>query len=63
MRKVTGKRTRRKNNGSWQQKEAKSVLKASGNQDVQTYINRRQATVAQWVALHHIFKVCVGETG
>ena len=63
MRKVTGKRKRRKYNGSWQQKEAKSVLKAPGNQDVQTYINRRQATVAQWVSLHHIFKVCVGETG
>ena len=32
-------------------------------QPLQAYIDRRQATVAEWVALRTIFKVCVKETG
>ena len=36
---------------------SESILKAVGNQDVRMYIDRRQATVAQWVALRPIFEV------
>ena len=37
---------------------AERLLKATGNQNVRTYIDRRKSTVAQWVALRTIFKVC-----
>ena len=33
------------------------MLKTAGNQDTRIYIDRRQATVAQWVSLSPIFEV------
>ena len=39
------------------------VLQGVGTQPLQTYLDRRQATVAEWVALWTIFDVCVRETG
>ena len=63
LRQVTGKRERRRQDGTWRQEGAESVLKAAGTQDIRTYINRRQAKVAQWVAVRPIFEICVRETG
>ena len=39
------------------QKGVESIIKVEGTQAVRTYINRRQVTMAQWVALQPIFKV------
>ena len=57
-----GKQARRQRDGTWRRKGSESVLRVAGTQDVQAYIYRRQVTVAQWVALRTIFKVCVQET-
>ena len=32
-----------------------------GEKTFKTYIDKRQTTVAEWVALHHIFKVYAKE--
>ena len=39
------------------------MLQAEGTKPLQYYINRRQATVAEWVALRPILEVCEKETG
>ena len=54
---VTGKRSKRTSDGTWRQEGEESILKAEETQDVRTYINRRQATVDQWVALCPIFLI------
>ena len=49
--------------GTWVTPWAEVVRKAVGTQSAMTYIGRRQGTVAQWVALRLIFKVCARDTG
>ena len=49
--------------GPGSRKGARSVLKATGNQDLRTYIDIRQAKVAHWVSLWTIFEVCAQERG
>ena len=39
------------------------TLKAAGTQLARIYIERQQATVAQWVALRPLFEVCTRKTG
>ena len=39
------------------------VLKGAGTLPLHTYLDRRKAKVAEWVALRPIFEVCVKETG
>ena len=39
------------------------VLQVSGTQTLQTYLDWRQATFAEWVALRSIFDVCARDTG
>ena len=41
----------------------KIVLQGAVRQPLRTYINRRQATVAEWVLLRPIFNVCAREMG
>ena len=55
---VTGKHEKRQLYGTWWQEGAESVLKAKGVNTISTYINKRQATVVQWVVLQPIFEVC-----
>ena len=43
--------------------EADKVLEKAGTQSLGTYIDRRQETVAEWVALLPILEVCGRETG
>ena len=57
-----GEKLRRQRDKTWRQEGAKSVLKVAGTQDIRTYIERHQVTVAQLVELHPIFEVCVQET-
>ena len=42
---------------------ADRVLQRVGTQPLQTYLDRRKVTVADWVALRPNFKVCVSKTG
>ena len=63
LRQVTGKHTRMQQYGTWRREGDESVLKAAGTQNIRTYINRRQATVAQWVDLWPIFEVFTQDTG
>ena len=42
---------------------AERLLQATGTNILQGYIERRQAMLAEWVALRPIFEVCVKETG
>ena len=63
LRQVTGKQVRRRRYGTFQGEGDERVLKAAGTQGVHTYIDRRQATVAQWVDLLPVFEVYERETG
>ena len=49
--------------GTWRQVAADKVLEKSGTKSVGVCIDRRQATVAEWVALRPILEVCGRETG
>ena len=63
LRQITRKKTKRLRYGSWWQVTAKTVLQRAGTQPLRTYLDRRQATVAEWVALRSIFGSCTRETG
>ena len=52
--KVTGKQAKRRLYGTWCREVAENVLKATWTQGIQTYIDRCQKMVAQWVALRPI---------
>ena len=41
---------------------AEKVLEKAGTQSLGTYIDRRQATLAEWVTLRPILEVCDRET-
>ena len=49
--------------GTWETPGAEGVREAAGTQSARTYIERRQATVDHWVALHILFEVCARDTG
>ena len=49
--------------GSWHKAALDIVLQGAGTQPILTYIGRRQATVAEWVALRPNFELGAKETG
>ena len=63
LRQVAGMSVRKLGVDTWQKEGSKRVLKATGTKPLQEYIERRQATVAEWAALRPVFKVCAKETG
>ena len=63
LRQITGKRARWIVDRTWETPGAGVVREAAGTQSDMTYICRQHATVAQWVALRPISKVCAGEKG
>ena len=63
LRQVTRLKVKRLKDGPWQKLASDRVLQGEGTQPLQTYIGRRQATVAEWVSLRPIFEVCAKETG
>ena len=63
LRQITGKREVRRKDRTWRQVAAENVLKKTGIQSLGAYIDRRQKTVAKWVALRPILEVCNRETG
>ena len=48
---------------AWETPWAEVVQEAAGTQSAMTYIERRQATVDQWVALRPPFEACARDTG
>ena len=63
LRLITGKQVRRLGDGKWETLGPQGVRDAAVTQLVRTYIERRQATVAQWVAISPLFEVCTMEKG
>ena len=55
LQKLVVKRAMRRWDRTCRWEGGESVLKAAGTQDIWTYIDRYQVTVAQWVALRTIF--------
>ena len=49
--------------GTCKEEGAERVLQATWKKPLQEYIERRQATVAEWVALYPIFEVYAREKG
>ena len=48
---------------TWRNVSVDRMLQGAGTQPLHTYLDRRQATVAEWVALQTIFEVFARETG
>ena len=57
LRQITGQRVVQQEEGTWRQVAAQKVLEKAGTQPLGTYIDRSQATVAEWVALRPILEV------
>ena len=51
LRQVAGKKERRIEDENWKNEGEDSVLQAEGTKPFRKYINKRQGTVAEWVAL------------
>ena len=49
--------------GSWRKAATNKALQGAETRPLQTYLDRRQATLTEWVALRPIFGVCTRETG
>ena len=49
--------------GTWDMPRVEVLREAAGTQLAMTYIGRKQATVAQWIALRPIFEGCASKTG
>ena len=63
LRRITRQGAVRKKDGAWRQVSADTAPEKAGTQPLGTYIDRRQATVAEWVVLHPILEFCERETG
>ena len=63
LRMITGKRAKKLEDGTWKTPGAEGIREAAGTQSDRIYIERRQATMEQWVALRPLFGVCSMETG
>ena len=63
LRKVEGMTDQNMGINTWQKEGADRVLQATGTKPLWEYIERRQATVAEWIALRPIFEVCAKDTG
>ena len=60
---TTGKPVRRLRYGTQETPGEEGVQEAAGTQLAGIYIDSRQATLAQWVALHPLSEVCTRDTG
>ena len=54
---------RQSGDGTWETPGAEGIQEEAVTQSVRIYIEIRQATVAQWVAIRPLFEVCARETG
>ena len=58
LQQITKSKEKRLRDGLWRKAEGKTVLRGAGTQPLQTYLDKRQVKVAEWVALWPIFNVC-----
>ena len=58
LKQVTGEKTRIKNGRYWWRAKSYNMLQEVGMQPLQTYIDRIQETVEDWLALRTILEVC-----
>ena len=63
LRQMTGQKAKRQRDGTWRIEAAEEVPKESVTQTLGAYIDKRQATVAEWVTLRPILEICDRETG
>ena len=63
LRHMAGHKENWQRKGTQRSKSADKVLKESGTQTLGAYIDKRQATVAEWVTLRPILEICDRETG
>ena len=63
LRQVKNLKAKRLRDGSWRKVAVEKVLQGTGTQPLQTYLDRRQTTVAERVALRPILEVFTNETG
>ena len=63
LRNITGQMEVRRKYGTWWQVAVEEVLEKAVTQYLGSYIDRRQATVAEWVTLRLILEVYNRETG
>ena len=60
---ITWKRAKQLEDGTWETPGAEGIQEAAGTQSARIYIEKRQATLSQWVVLRPLFEVCARETG
>ena len=62
LRQVLGMKEWRLGDETWNEEGPYRVMHVGGTKPLREYINKMQATVAEWVALRPIFEVCKKET-
>ena len=62
LRHAMGLKSKRQRDRTWRSAAAARVLNKAGTQTLGTYIDKRQVTVAKWVALIPILEICDRET-
>ena len=60
-RRLTGRQPRKGRDGKWHYPSLEGAMKEAGLTDVRTSINRRQNTVAQYIATRPLLDLCDGE--
>ena len=55
---IMGKIAKQLGDGTWETPGVEGIREAVGTESARIYIERRQSTVAQWVALRPLFEVC-----
>ena len=60
VRRITGRQPRRGRDGKWFYPSLEGAMKEAGLTDIQTSINRRQNTVAQYIAIRPLLDLCEG---
>ena len=60
---ITGQKSKHQRDRTWRSAAAEKVIKEAVTQSLGAYIDKRQATVAEWVDLRLILEVCDKETG
>ena len=63
LRQMAGKKAKRQRSRTWKSEAVVKVLKEAGTQTIGMYIDKRQATVSEWVALIPILEILDRETG
>ena len=58
LQQVTGMKARRLGDKTWTKEGPYRVRQMAGTKPLQEYIDKRQATEAEWVTLWQIFEVC-----